>query len=73
MLRAMHERVAVMRMDASNKRVRQRSASMLDLSVTIAASIEREIATKSPIFAAATGARQAPRQCAPQTRSYVSR
>lgn len=50
MLRAMHERVAVIRIDASNNRVRQRSASMADVSVTIAPMIEREIATKSPFF-----------------------
>jgi hypothetical protein len=51
MLRAIHECVAVMSVDASTKRVRQRSASMAVQSDTMARKIEREIATDSPIVA----------------------
>jgi hypothetical protein len=51
MLRAIHECVAVISVDASTRRVRQRSASMAVQSDTIATMIEREIATDSPFIA----------------------
>lgn len=55
MLRAMRERVDVISVDASIRRVRQRSASMFEQSVTIAGMIELEIATRSPFIAVIDG------------------
>jgi hypothetical protein len=69
----MHERVAVISVDASTKRVRPRSASMAEKSVTIVGMIEREIAPKLPIFAAIGAGVEAPRQCAPFSVAHVSR
>jgi hypothetical protein len=73
MLRAMRECVAVISVDASTNRVRPRSASMLEESVTIAGLIEREIATRAPFLALIEGGLAAPRQCAPLARAIVSR
>src|SRR5687767_8858493 len=73
MLRAIRECVAVISVDASTKRVRQRSASMAVQSDTIASMIEREIATDSPFIDAIHGCFEAPRQCASPARSHVSR
>ncbi len=73
MLRVMHELVAVISVDASTERARQRSASMLERSVTIVGMIEREIATKSPFIAAIDAGLEAPRQCAPRALAHVSR
>lgn len=73
MLRVMHERVAVISVDASTKSVRQRSASMLEQSVTIARMIEREIATKSAFVGGIAGTLEALRQCAPPPDAHVSR
>jgi hypothetical protein len=72
-VRAMHERVAVISVDASTKRVRPRSASMAEKSVTIVGMIEREIAPKLPIFAVIGAGVEAPRQCAPPSVDHVSR
>jgi hypothetical protein len=72
-VRAMHERVAVISVDASTKRVRPRSASMAEKSVTIVGMIEREIAPKLPIFAVIDAGFEEPRQCAPLSVADVSR
>lgn len=73
MLRAIHECVAVISVDASTRRVRQRSASMAVQSDTIARTIERQIAKDSPFITLIQGCFEAPRQCASLALTHVSR